>query len=138
MAFSENNAKEKDLKKIVARDFPGCFVKSNRPYNKGALLIDKQTGEILESEETNYRLFTLLTRPGYMLVRPTGFLPDSEIMSFDHAYKTELWKLEDSINDSVETAKEWAQGKELRLMYDYELRRFRFFVDNQAAVRRSK
>ena len=138
MAFSENNAKEKDLKELVAQNFPTCFVKSNRPYNKGAMLIDTRSGRILAQADTNYGLLEKLTRPGFSVDVPPGFLAEDEICDFEHVYKSELRKLEDSVNDSVETAREWAQGKELRLMYDYDLKRFRFFIDYQAAVRRSK
>lgn len=138
MAFSESNVKEKHLKELVAQNFPHCFVKSNRPYNKGAMLIDTNTGRIVAQAHTNFGLLEKLTRPGFSTDLPDGFLDDSDISSFDHVYKSELQKLEDVINDSVETAKEWVQGKELRLMYDYELGRFRLFVDGQAVVRWKK
>ena len=138
MAFSENNAKMEELRTFVAQNLPGCFLKSNRPYNKGAFVMDRSTGEMIAQADSNFKLLEKITHPGFNLERAPGFLPDSSICDFDAVYKSELSKLEDSINDSVDTAREWAHGKELRLMYDYEFKRFRLFVDNQAVVRRSK
>lgn len=137
MAFSENNAKEKDLKELVTQNFPTCFVKSNRPYNKGAMLIDTRSGRILAQAETNFGLLEKLTRPGFSVDVPAGFLAEDEISDFEHVYKSELRKLEDSINDSYLAAQEWACGKDIQLVYDYDSKRFYFYQDGEAIVKRN-
>lgn len=140
MAGSEYNAKDAELLQLIAQEYPGHFLKSNKPYSKGAMLIDKTSGQVVESAETNYGLLDKLTRPGYQLPEQEGFFTNAEVSSFDHVYRSEMKKMEEIINDCYKTAEEWSNGREIKLMFDFPTNRFHFIDtrDAQPILKRGK
>lgn len=103
-------ARSKDLYDFVKDNFPNHFVKTNKPYDKGALLVNRKTGVIEDSADSNFKLLEKITASGYAIpAKHKGF--NLVEPSIESRTETELVKIENAIRDLLLSAKEWANGK---------------------------
>ncbi|NMA23686.1 MAG: hypothetical protein GX938_09315 [Spirochaetales bacterium] len=53
----------RELRKYAKENYPGSLVKSNKPYSKGAAIIDPDTGRIFQEGESNFAVIDKETDP---------------------------------------------------------------------------
>jgi len=125
-------ARGKDLHTFVQDNFPNHFVKTNKPYDKGALLVNRKTGAIEDKADSNFKLLDKITASGYTIPakqKGLGVVEDT----IEARTETELAKIEHAIRDLLLSAKEWSQGGNVEVNNSGFL-----FVDGVPVISRKK
>lgn len=114
MAGSKENMKAVELWAFVKENFPGYYVITSTEYDKGAFLVDKNTGDIVDAGASNYKLAQKISVAGYAPPKKWNGLGIVE-PNIEARVETELMKLQNRIQDAVRNARMWAMGNDVTI-----------------------